>query len=193
MGLERNKYTDIRPVLTTEAIPEGRMVLITTHSVDHNFGSYADLVGIKLPDTAAEALRARYVASFAIEVRPTPIYISYPTITQGSQRGGWSAPENVPFSAVVHMTPPGNKKFGTLVANQPALAFGQGEFTVFSGGFVPSANLVAGAMLEVLNTADDTASEAGKLSYTADASLAVAEVVDYDSTALELHFRTFNP
>lgn len=193
MGLERNKYSDIRPVLATEAIPEGRMVLITSHAQSHNFGSWTDLVGIKLPDTAAEALQARFVASFAIESRDTPIYSPTPTLAQGSQRYGWNQAQNVPFSATVHMTPPGNKLFGTIPANTPALAFGQGEFTVYSGGFVPSANLTPGAHVEALNAADDTAAEAGKLSYTADASLAVGTVISYDADALELAFRTFNP
>lgn len=193
MGLERNKTTDIRPALTTQAIAEGRMVVITTHSQDHNFGSWTDLVGIKLPANSTEAARARFVASFAVEVRPVPIYQNWPSIPQGSRRGGWSAPENVPFSAIVHMTPPGNKMFGVIPANTPALAFGQGEFTVYSGGFVPSASLVPGAYLEALNTADDGATEAGKLNYVANSTGAVAEVVHYDANKLELTFRTFNP
>lgn len=193
MGVEINKYTDIRGVLATEAIPEGRMVLITTHTEDLDFGSLTDLVGIKLPDDLTEAAVAYYVALFAVDNRQTPMYDPYPALGQGTQRGGWSVDENVPFTAAVHLTPPGNKKFGTIIANTPALAFGQGEFTVYSGGFVDNASLVPGAYVEALNTADDGAAEAGKLNYRADATGAIGTVISYDSVAKELTFRTFNP
>jgi hypothetical protein len=193
MGVEINKYSDIRPVLATEAIPEGRMVLITTHSETVDFGSWADLVGIKLPDNATEAAVAYYVAAFAVDNRQIPIFEPYPALGQGTQRRGWSADENVPFTAAVHLTPPGNKKFGTIPANTPALAFGQGEFTVYSGGFVLNASLAPGAYVEALNTADDGAAEAGKLNYRADATGAIGTVISYDSAAKELVFRTFNP
>ncbi len=193
MGVEINKYTDVRPVLATEAIPEGRMVLITTHSESIDFGSWEDLVGIKLPDNATEAREARWVALFAVDNRSIPIYEPYPVLGQGTQRRGWSADQNVPFDAAVHLTPPGNKKFGTIIANTPALAYGQGEFTIYSGGFVANASLVAGVFVEALNAADDTAAEAGKLGFTTTKADAVGTVISYDSTALELVIRTFNP
>jgi hypothetical protein len=48
--------------------------------------------------------------------------------------------------------------------------------------------LVPGAALEVLNTADDTAAESGKLAYNAAGAIAVVE--RYDSDEGKLTFRT---
>jgi len=190
--MEIKKYTDIRPVLATEDIPEGRMVLITTHSETDGFGGWTDLPGIKLPANSTEALRARYVASYALTNSSTPFYVPTPSM-DFALRGGFDQPANVPFSAAVHLTPPENKKTGVIPADGPARAFGQGEFVVYSGEFVADAGLVPGAYLEALNTADDTEAQAGKLSLTSDVSLKVAEVVEYDAAKFELWFRTFNP
>lgn len=191
--MELKKFSDNRPALATQAIPEGRMVLLTSHSEDHNWGSWSDLVGLKLPANGTEARRARYVAGFPVEQRPAPFYEPQPSAGQGSQRYGWSEGPNVPFSATVHVTPPGNTKFGVILEGRPAIAWGQGEFLVYSGAFVPDSGLEPGALLEALNVADDTLAEAGKLNLTVTADDAIAEVVHYDPDAQTLHFRTFNP
>ena len=57
--MEINKYTDITGVVTAEAIPEGRMVLLTDHSQTHDYGSREDLPAVKLPDDSTEAAAAR--------------------------------------------------------------------------------------------------------------------------------------
>lgn len=191
--MEILKYTDIRPVVSTAQIPEGRMVLITSHSQsDDSFQSMDNLPGIKVPATAAEALKARYVASVALINQSAPIYQSPPSVTF-SLRDGFGGANNVPFQATVHLTPPSMTKQPTILTNSIARAFAQGEFIVFSGDYVANESLVPGDYLEALNTADDGASLAGVLARTTDAALAIAEVIKYDSDNQELHFRTFNP
>ena len=186
--MEINKYTDIVGVVTTEAIVEGRMVLLTSHAQSHDFGSRADLMGVKLPADATEATKAKFCIAFALDNRPTPLVNSYPEVPF-ALRGGFDQPANVPYTAQIYLTHPGNMTVPQTVASGSlALAFDKGVFTVPSGHFVYSANLVPGAPLEVLNVADDTAAEAGKLAYNASGTIAVVE--RFNATDFSLTFRT---
>lgn len=186
--MEINKYTDIVGVVTTEAIVEGRMVLLTSHALTHDFGSREDLMGVKLPDTSAEAAKAKFCIAFALDNRPTPLVNDYPAYPYAI-RGGFDQSANVPFTASVYLTHPGNMTVPQTVASgQLALAFDKGVFTVTSGNFVYSADLVAGAPLGVADTATDGEAEAGKLKYDAAGTIAVVE--RFDSTNMLLTFRT---
>ncbi len=173
--MEINKYTDITGVVTAQAIVEGRMVLLVANdegenSVDYDFGSRVDLPGARLPLTEAEAEKAHYVITFAVDNSTPPLYQPYPAFSF-ALRGGWEQDANVPFSAVVHMVPQSMKVGLTIPSGVPALAFGPGVFTVPSGAFVYSANLkVPGTWLEVANVADEGADTAGKLQEDADGS-----------------------
>ena len=188
--MEINKYTDIVGAVAQQDMVEGRMVCLVSNAVGTvDFGSRADLMGIRLPHTAAEALRAKYTLGFALDNRPTPIMEGIPSYDY-ALRGGWDQAINVPFTATVHLTHQANTLGQTVLSGTLALAFDKGVFTVYSGAYVDSASLVPGAYLEVLNVADDGASNAGKLSYTATASLSVAVVERYDSTNHKLTFRT---
>ena len=190
--MEINKQSDILGVITAEAIVEGRMVLLVgNQGADYNFGSRADLPGVKLPDDSTEAAKAKYVLMFAVDNRTIPIYESIPENTFALRRG-WSVAENVPFSATVHLTPPGNKVGRTVPSGNPALGFGGGVFTAPSGAFIHSTDLeTPGADLVVANTADDSEAEAGQLKYSATAGVAVVE--RYIATTGELQFRTLQP
>lgn len=181
-----NKYEDIRGVVVTEDIVEGRMVLLTSHSESIDFGSREDLPGVKLPDDSTEAGRARYLVTFAVDNTEPPIYEPYPQFTY-ALRYGFDQNANVPFNAKVRLTQPSMQENQTIPSGALALAFSRGVFTVPSGAFVYSANLVPGAYLEVLNAADDTEAQAGKLNYTASASF--AEVVKFNSAEYSLTFR----
>jgi hypothetical protein len=186
--MEINKYTDIVGVVTTEAIVEGRMVLLTSHAQSHDFGSRVDLMGVKLPDTTAEAAKAKFCIAFALDNRPTPLTNSYPAMPF-ALRGGFDQAANVPYAATIYLTHPGNMTVPqTVPSGELALAFDKGVFTVPSGHFIYSATLVAGAPLTVADTASDGAAEAGKLKYAANGTIAVVE--RFNAEDFSLTFRT---
>lgn len=191
--MEINKYTDIMGVVTAQDIPEGRMVRMTSHTQDHNFGSKVDLPGVVLPMSAADALVARFVITWPVTNSnaegPIKMFIPTPSFDWALRSGGWDQAANVPFSATVHLTYPGHKDGVTIPSGFQALAFDRGVFTVPSGAFLGSTtDLVPGAPLEVLNSNDDGASEAGKLAYNAAGTIAVVERFDLDEFSLT--FRT---
>lgn len=191
--MEINKLNDNFGVVSTEAIREGRFVRLVPHSEDHNWGSLTDLPGIALPADATEARQARYLAGHAVEQRPTPFWEPQPSVGQGTQRDGWSAPVPGPHSVAVYLTPPGNQKSMTILEGKTAIAWGQGEYTLWSGDFVPNSGLVPGAYVEALNANDDGPDMAGVANLTATLADAVAIVVRYDEDAQTLSVRTFNP
>jgi hypothetical protein len=187
--MEINKYTDIIGVLATSDIKEGRMVLLTPASatdLDYNYGSRAELMGIKLPETAAEALKAKYVAAFSLDNRPTPILAGLPQYTWSMRSGGWDQVANLPATSLtLYMDHPGNMTVvQTIPSGSLALAFDKGVFTVTSGNFIYSASLVAGAALSVAYDA----THGGKLQYASDGTIGVVE--HFDSTNFTLTFRT---
>jgi hypothetical protein len=191
MGVEINKFSDIIGVVTTEAIPEGRMVLLTSHSQSHDFGSRTDLPGIKLPDTSAEAAKAKYVAVFAQDNRSLPIYQPMPSYAFNLRQGWGVGADNVPITgSTIYLTHPGNMKGQTIPSGELAAAHGGGVYTVYSGNFIYNALLAPGAYLVAANTADDSAGDAGKLKYSASAGVAIVERFVAGET---LQFRTLVP
>jgi hypothetical protein len=190
--MEINKYTDIIGVVVTSDIVEGRMVLITSQGSSHDFGSRADLMGVKLPGDGTEALLAKYIVTWPVNnaqvTDDIKMLVPMPGYNWSLRRGAWDQTGNVPFTSAVYLTYPGNQNGVTIPSGYLALAFDRGVFTVPSGGFVFSANIMAaGAPLEVLNTADDTTS-AGKLSYNAAGTIAIVERFNSDDGSLT--FRT---
>jgi hypothetical protein len=173
-----NKYRDITGVLTTEDIVEGRMVLVVDHAQSHDFGSRTDLRGVKLPDDSTEAGRARFCLTWAVDNAEPPLYQPYPSMSW-ALRGGFDQSANVPFDAKVRLTQPSLQEGDTIPSGSLALAFGPGEFTVPSGSYVASANIVPGAPLAVANASDDGADSAGMLKYSA--TVGFAETVEVDS------------
>lgn len=190
--MEIRKYQDIIGVVAQEDIKEGLMVLLTANAAaySYDFGSREDLPGVELPATASGAAMAKYVAAFSVDNSSTPIYSPYPTMPF-ALRGGFDQDANVPFAATVYLTHPGNMKGQTIPSGSLCLAFAGGVYTVYSGCFVASGGLVPGARLDVTDTATDGAGNAGKLEHAVTGG--VATVIQYDSTNLELTFRTDNP
>lgn len=191
--MEINKYTDIMGVLTTQDITEGRMVCLTSHGSSHDFGSETDLPAVKLPVDTTEAARAKYCLTWVVNNSnaegPITMFIPQPSFDWSMRRGGWDQAQNVPFSATVHLTYPGNRESVAIPSGYKALAFDRGVFTVPSGQFVYSAEiLIPGSPLEVLNVGDDTLAEAGKLAYNSAGTIAVVERFNSDSGSLT--FRT---
>lgn len=183
--MEVNKYEDIMGVVLTEDIVEGRMVLLTSHTETHNYGSREELPGVKLPADSTEAARARYCIAFPVDNTKPPIYQPYPD--HGSNlRYGFDTTSNIPFEADVYLTAPSMLVGQTIPSGTLGLAFGAGAvITVPSGAYVYSTTLVPGAFLDVSDTTSHT-TDTGKLRYSSDASFAEVLGINDD---LDLTFR----
>lgn len=181
--MEINDFDGVIGVIPTEDIVEGRFVLLTSHTFSSDFGSDTDLPGAKLPSTAEEAKRAIYCLTWKVDNRPTPIYAT-PSFAF-AERGGWNQPANAPFSTTVYLTHPGNQEGLTIPSGVSSLAYDVGTFTLPSGSYVYSANIIVpGAMFIIQDTTTaGGATDAGKPIY---ASAMVAGVVGttraYDAT-----------
>ena len=172
--MEVNKYTDIIPSETSQAIYEGRMVRINSD------GAAA------LPTSADEAALAEYVIAWPVEDRKLPIYNSYPTFTS-ALRQGFDQDANTPFSATVYTVYPNlSDEPIQIPSGNGALLYDKGEFTVTSGAWVYDADLDVGDELEVVHTAGDNR---GKLQKK-DSGTAVAKCTDLP-TGQKLTFRTY--
>lgn len=174
---------EIVGVITTADVVEGRLGLLTTHTFSHDFGSREDLAGFKVPATAEEAKRARYIITWAVDNREYPAFLPIPSV-EWAERGGWSKAQTHPFSATIYLTNPGNKEGLTISSGTPALAFGKGVYTVPSGCYIDHNDIIkVGSAVVVANTADDS-TDAGKLKYaeTYDADTCIGKVREYDST-----------
>lgn len=189
--MEINEFEDVLGVMPVEDVVEGRFVLFTSHSFSSDFGSDTDLPGVKLPDTAEEAKRARYCLTWKVDNRQTPIY-AVPSFAF-AERGGWNQAANAPFSTTVYLTHPGNQESLTIPSGTSALAYTEGTFTIPSGQYVYSADIIVpGAAIIVADTASDSAGDAGKPKYTASAAVGViGETRRYDSVTGALTIRVF--
>jgi hypothetical protein len=171
-------------VVATSDIVEGRMVCLTSHALDYNYGSKKDLPGVKVPTTADEAERAKFIVTWAEDNRPTPILDGMPQALTGT-RNGWGAAPNVPFTAVVRLTQPGHQNGVTIPSGMQCLAYGKGSYTVLSGMYINSASFATGALLSV-SYASGTE---GKLQLQATWDDTVVGVVErWDATTGELCF-----
>lgn len=186
--MEINHYGDtVMPAIAMEDIVEGRLVILASHSLSIDFGSQTDLPGARLPDTSAEAARARYITKFQQDNRSLPIYEPQPSFDY-ALRYGFDQAENAPFSATVYITHPGVQVGRTIPSGSQLVLYGEGIYTLPSGAYIYSASLtVPGASLTVADAATDGATDAGKIKYSA--SNVVAEVVHYDSTTGALTFK----
>ena len=180
--MEINKFDrEITGVIVLANIVEGRFGIFTNHGTTHNFGSWADLPAFRVPATAEEAKRARHVITWAVDNIPfprfTPLHLDW-----SLRKGGWDQTQNIPFSATVYLTNPGNQNDQTIPSGTPALAFGKGVYTFTDDDYIANNSLHnAGAMVIVANTAEDT-SNAGKLKYQASFDDRVVGIVrQYDS------------
>lgn len=177
--MELNDYGDtVLGVVVVDAIPEGRMICLTSHTESVNFGSMTDVPGAKLPTTAAEAARARYVIAFAQDNRSLPIYQPNPSYDWSLRDWGFDQAANSPFATTVYLTHPGNMLGQTIPSGSLAVAYGEGRYTVPSGAYVYAADVeIPGTQLEVEYTAP---ADLGKLTVLA-AGAVVAEVIQYHS------------
>jgi hypothetical protein len=185
--MEINKLGEqIQGVVPTADVVEGKFGLLTTHVWSYDWGSLTDLPGWKVPATAEEANRARWIITWPVDERPTPIYASVPSRTWGT-RGGFGQAVQTPFAATVYLTHQGNQESLTIPSGYPSLAFLEGIFTVPTVCYIANVNLHnVGANVIVANTAEDGA-DAGKLKYQAALDARVVGTVRYyDSTTGKL-------
>jgi hypothetical protein len=192
--MEINKMSDIRGVVANQDIVEGRFVVVQPNNAGTvNFGSRADLPGVRVPQDGTEAALARYVCTWRVPDQTLPMYIPSPEVSFSLRRGGFDQDANLPLTGTtVHLTWPGQKHGVTIPSGTLCLAFGQGVFTFPSGQYVYStALIVVGAAVTVANSTDDGA-DAG-LPQEDDSSGTVGYVERYDSDTGDLEVRTLNP
>jgi hypothetical protein len=181
--MEINKLGEqIFGVVPQANVVEGLFGLLITNAWSFDWGSGADVNGWKVPATAEEANRARWIITWPVDERPTPIYSSLPSRTWGT-RGGFGQATQTPFAATVYLTHPGNQESLTIPSGYPSLAFNEGVFTVPAACYISSVGIkVMGSNVVVANTAEDGA-DAGKLKYQAAYDSRVIGTVRYFDTA----------
>lgn len=190
--MEINKTQDITGAKTIEAIVEGRMVLLTTNpGVGTDLtGRLSDVPGVKLPDTAAEAARARYCITWQADNRQPPI-IAWPGYAY-ALRQGFDQDANTPITGkTIYLTYPGYQESETIPSGTLALAYGADGtvLTVPSGQYIYDATMqVPGTRLRAADTASDSADEAGQLAVVGGGT-AIAEVERFDTSTYALTFR----
>lgn len=184
--MEKNQFEQVLGAVAVADVVEGRMVLMTSHTFDLDYGSQTDLPGAKVPSTSDEAAIAKFCVAFADDNRQLPIYQPNPSFSSAT-RYGFEQDANAPFSATVYITRPQAQDAVTIPSGSNVLLYGEGIYTVTSGNFVYDASLVTpGTQLEVAYSG----ANAGKLQAKS-AGTAVAEVVRFYSTEHKLQFRIF--
>jgi len=181
--MEINRFENVKGVVTADEVVEGRFGLLVANSVTNDFGSLADLPGFRVPATAEEAKRAKYVITFEVTSQKPPFYVPVPHYDWALRNGGFDQATNTPFSATVHTVYPGYKNSMTIPSGVPALAFGEGTYTIPSGQYIYDANLRnPGSPVIVANTAEDT-TDAVKPKYQATMDERVIGTVRYFDTS----------
>lgn len=189
--MEINEFDEVLGVIPVEDIVEGRFVCFTSHTFSNDFGSEVDLPGVKTPDNAAEAARAKYCLTWKVDNKVGPIFAvpSYPF----AQRGGWDQVANAPFSTTVYLTHPGNQNCLTIPSGVSSLAYTDGVFTVSSGCYIYSSNIIVpGATIRIHQADEGNAADAGKPMYDADMDIQIiGETYRYDTTTGALTIRVW--
>jgi hypothetical protein len=186
--MEINHYGDnVLGAVATENIVEGRMVCLTSHTWDKNYGSLTDVPGVKLPADGTDAAKAKYCVAFEQDNRSLPIYQPHPRFSF-ALRYGFDLPENAPFNADVYLTHPGVQIGRTIPSGSGCVLYGPDSIlTVPSGAYVYDAALeIPGATMDSSETATHT-TDTGKL--RSGSTAPVAEVVRYNSDTKALTFR----
>jgi hypothetical protein len=189
--MEINRFEEVLGAVATVAVVEGMFGLLVENTPgSYDFGSRSDLPGFRVPATAEEAKRSRFLVAFPVDNREAPIYNPMPAMSYSMRKGGFDQAANVPFTAEVWLTYPGYQESKTIPSGNLVLCFGTGSYTIPSGQFIDNSNLhVPGAPVIVANTAEDT-TDAGKLKYQATMDERVVGIVErFDSTDYSLTVR----
>lgn len=173
---EINRFEDVIGVVTQADTVEGRFVVLVANAMTGTFINInSDLPGARVPATAEEAKRAKFMLMFAVDNRQSPI-VNYPAAPTFDLRGGWVNSTQGPLTSLtMWLTHPENQEDKTVVSGLKALGYTEGTFTFPSGAYVDSAAIkVPGCAIMVADTASDGAGSAGKPK--AQTSLAVGAI-----------------
>jgi hypothetical protein len=175
--MEINNFDQVIGGITQADTVEGRFVIMVANAMTGTFINInSDLPGLRVPATAEEAKRAKFVLAFAVDNRQSPI-VNYPTAPTFDTRGGWGGnTTHGPLTGLtMWLTHPENQEGNTVVSGLKALGYTEGTFTFPSGEYVDSAAIkVPGCAIMVADTASDGAGSAGKPK--AQTSLAVGAI-----------------
>jgi hypothetical protein len=192
--MELNRHDDLVGATAQEAIAEGLFVVQCPDATGQSMAGLNGTVGARKPANSTEAKNARWAAKWPQNNIPLPGPLAWPSLPNGFalRDGGFDqAQNNNPITLSYYLTYPGVIDGAYVIPSGYNMVLCGGNecvVTLTSGTFVASANLVPGAMVEALNATDDT-TDAGKLSYTTDVTLAVADVVTYNASASKLTVR----
>lgn len=185
--MEINRFEDVIGVVPQADIVEGRFVVLTTNGMGGDFINInEDLPGAVVPSSAELAKRAKFVLTWAVDNRQSPI-VNYPG-TAFDFRGGFvNSPAGPLTGLTMWLTHPGNQDGQTIPSGYKALAYTEGTFTFPSGDYVDSADIhVPGAAIVVEYSGDN----AGKPKYTATMEAGVIGFTEaFDSASGRLTIR----
>ena len=186
-----NDIDEVVGVVVQADMTEGKFGLLCANAAGtYDFGSRANLPGIRVPATADEAEAARYCVTWQKDNRKPPYYVAQPDFGTSLRKGGFDQAANSPFSATVYMTYPGYTEGVDIPFGTPALGYAGGIVTIPSGDYIYAAGLtVMGAYVIVANTDEDT-TDAGKakVQATFDGRV-IGTVEDYDTANGDLTIR----
>lgn len=198
MAMEIRKFSDIIGVITTQAMVEGRCVLLTNApSYTGIWGLHGDVAGVKLPMNANQASQAKYVLGWEMSNLPTPILYPNDAYNWILRNQGFEAGQRSPDADTgtvmtgksIYLTTPSVTEDLTIPSGVKALAYGGGVFTFPSGSFVYSSDLEnVGATVTVEYAAG---ADRGKPKYASDGTFGVVE--QWDATAFAVTVRTLQP
>ena len=189
--MEINRFEEVLGGVVQADTVEGRFVILVANAMGGLFmNTDTDLPGLRVPATAEEAKRAKYVSAWAVDNRQSPLVMAYPSTTFDF-RGGWVNSPSGPIAPTMWLTHPGNQEGTTIPSGYKALGYTDGTFTFPSGAYVDNASLhTPGAAVIVADTASDGAANAGKPKYQASVALGYVGVVEaYDSSTGRLTIR----
>jgi hypothetical protein len=191
--MEINRFEDVIGGVTQADTVEGRLVVMAANAFDGDFINLnEDLPGFKVPATAEEAKRAKFVLAWAVDNREAPV-VNYDSLrTAFDFRGGFVNSQSGPLTGLtMWLTHPGNQEGTTIPSGYKALGYTEGTFTFPSGAFVDSTEIkVPGAAIIAADTASDGAGEAGKPKYTASMAAGVLGFTEaYDAATGRLTIR----
>lgn len=168
---------DVKGAIVTTDTVEGRMVCMVSHSLSKDFGSNADLPGARVPVTADEAKKARFIVAFPVTNQKAPFYTPEPSYAF-ALRQGFDQVTNLPFDASVALTYPGYQIAKTIPSGTGCRLFGAGTFTVASGQYVYSASLTPGASVSVAYAGGNEGKLQYASAYDADTVIGIVEALD---------------
>lgn len=103
--------------------------------------------GIRVPESQAEANRARFIVAFPVPNHLPPHYLPLPAYAW-ALRQGFDRTGNLPMTPDIHMVWPGQKESQYIPSGWNVICYEGGTFTVPSGQWVYDSAILPGVELE---------------------------------------------